>query len=106
LVVAAALIVSCIRLYNDNGASAQVLTPHLIAAGAGLFLLVGLWTPIAGLIVAIIELLTGFSHGHDPWLNVLLVSLGVALALIGPGAWSVDARLFGWKRIEIQRPGE
>ena len=23
-----------------------------------------------------------------------------ALAMLGPGRWSVDARLFGWKRIE------
>jgi hypothetical protein len=27
--------------------------------------------------------------------------VGVALALVGPGKWSVDARLFGWKRINI-----
>ena len=56
--------------------------------------------------MAIIELLIAFSHSHDPWVSVLLASLGVALALMGPGAWSVDARLFGWKRIEIQRPDE
>jgi uncharacterized membrane protein YphA (DoxX/SURF4 family) len=103
-VVATALIVSCIRLYN--GASAQAITPHLIAAGAGLLLVAGLWTPVAGAIIAIMELLTAFSHGHDPWVSLLLASLGVALALLGPGAWSVDARLFGWKRIEIQRPDE
>ena len=29
----------------------------------------------------------------------MLGTLGVALALLGPGGWSVDARLFGWKRI-------
>jgi hypothetical protein len=28
--------------------------------------------------------------------------IGVALALLGPGAWSIDARLFGWKRLEIR----
>jgi len=22
--------------------------------------------------------------------------------MLGPGAWSVDARLFGWKRIDLQ----
>lgn len=104
VVIGAALIVSCVRLYD--GASPQVITPHLIAAGAGLLLLAGLWTPVAGAIVAIIELLIAFSHSHDPWVSVLLASLGVALALMGPGAWSVDARLFGWKRIEIQRPDE
>ena len=31
----------------------------------------------------------------------LLGALGAALAMLGPGAWSVDARLFGRKRIQI-----
>ena len=102
VVAGAALIVSCGQHYD--GASPLAITPHLIAAGAGLLLLAGLWTPIAGSIVAVIELLIAFSHSHDPWVSVLLASLGVSLALMGPGAWSVDARLFGWKRIEIRRP--
>jgi hypothetical protein len=33
---------------------------------------------------------------------VLLATLGAALAALGPGAHSVDARLYGRKRIEIQ----
>ena len=101
LVIGAALIVSCVRIYE--GASPQAITPHLIAAGAGLLLVAGLWTPVAGTIVAIIELVIAYSHTQDPWVNVLLASLGIALALLGPGTWSVDARLFGWKRIEIRR---
>jgi uncharacterized membrane protein YphA (DoxX/SURF4 family) len=101
LIVGAALIVSCGRIYE--GASPHAITPHLIAAGAGLLLVAGLWTPVAGTIVAIIELLIAYSHTQDPWVSVLLASLGVALALLGPGTWSVDARLFGWKRIEIRR---
>jgi uncharacterized membrane protein YphA (DoxX/SURF4 family) len=96
------LIVHWLRLHN--GASLQVITPHVIAAVGGLLLLVGLWTPVAGAIVAIAEVWVVLSHGHDPWVSVMLAGLGAALALLGPGAWSIDARLYGWKRIEIRPP--
>jgi putative oxidoreductase len=72
------------------------------AACAAILLLTGLWTPIAGALVAIIELWAAFSLSGDPWTHILLATLGAALALLGPGAWSVDARLFGWKRIPIR----
>ena len=77
-------------------------TLDMLAAIAAMLLVAGLWTPIAGALVAMIELWTAsFSHPSDPWTFILLGTLGVALALLGPGAWSVDARLFGWKRIDI-----
>jgi len=102
VIVSIALIARCVQLVN--GESLQAITPHVIAAVAGLFVLFGLWTSVAGAVVAIIELFIAFSHTHDPWLSVLLASVGVALALLGPGNWSVDARRSGWKRIEIRRP--
>jgi uncharacterized membrane protein YphA (DoxX/SURF4 family) len=74
----------------------------VIAAGAGVLLIVGLWTPIAGLLLVVIEVWKAFSHPGDSWTRILLATLGAALALLGPGAWSVDARLFGWKRIDIR----
>jgi putative oxidoreductase len=72
------------------------------ASCAAILLLAGLWTPIAGTLVAVLELWATFSLSGDPWSHILLGTLGAALALLGPGAWSVDARLFGWKRIAIR----
>ena len=102
VIVATTLIARCVQLVN--GASLQTITPHVIAAGVGLFVLFGLWTPVAGAVVAIIELFIAFSYNHDPWLSVLLASVSIAVALLGPGTWSVDARRSGWKRIEIRPP--
>ncbi len=31
----------------------------------------------------------------------MLGVLGAVLAMVGPGAWSIDARLFGRKRIDM-----
>jgi putative oxidoreductase len=76
------------------------IAPQAIAAGAGLFLLFGLWTPVAGTLVAIVELWISFSAADDPWISIMLATLGATLAMIGPGAWSIDARLFGRKHIE------
>ena len=68
-------------------------------------MLLGLWTPVAGVALAIDELWIAFSPPiaqlSDQWLHVLLAVLAAAVAMLGPGAWSVDARLFGRKRFEI-----
>jgi uncharacterized membrane protein YphA (DoxX/SURF4 family) len=75
--------------------------PQVAAAGAAMLLLLGLWTPVAGMLMAIAELCLAYSHPTDPWMHILLGTMGAALAMLGPGAWSVDARLFGRKRIRI-----
>jgi putative oxidoreductase len=77
------------------------LVLQLLAAGTTAPLLVGLWTPVAGVLLALTEIFLAFSHSDDPWIHILLGVLGAALAMLGPGAWSMDARLFGRKRIQI-----
>jgi putative oxidoreductase len=68
----------------------------------GMLLLVGLWTPVAGTLVALLQFWRFVSESEDPWIHILLATLGLGLALLGPGAWSIDARLFGWRRIDIR----
>jgi putative oxidoreductase len=76
---------------------------QIIGIGAGILLLVGLWTPLTGTLAAIVKvciaLLRYFSHTGDPWIPILQAVLSAVLAMVGPGAWSIDARLFGRKRI-------
>src|ERR1700730_9606257 len=60
---------------------------QLAAAGAAALLLVGLWTPVAGVLMAVAELCITFSHPMDPWRHILLAALGAGLAMLGPGAW-------------------
>jgi uncharacterized membrane protein YphA (DoxX/SURF4 family) len=99
LVVGIALVVRrTIELQSTPPIGLAVI--HVLAIAAGILLLAGLWTPIAGILLAIIEICSTFTHLHDPWSYILLGTLGAALAMLGPGAWSVDARLFGWKRID------
>jgi len=73
-----------------------------VAIAVAILLFAGLWTPVAGLLVAILGAWKGISQAGDPWANFLLASMGIALALLGPGVWSMDARLFGWKRIDVR----
>jgi len=72
----------------------------MIAVVAGIFLLVGLWTPVVGILVAIVEIWIVLVVTGDSSVSLMLATIGAALAMIGPGAWSVDARLFGRKHIE------
>jgi hypothetical protein len=77
---------------------------QVVAASTGVFLLVGLWTPVAGAIVALSEIwmvLTGTPH---PQSSILLATQGVALAFLGPGSLSIHVPLFGRKRLNIRVP--
>ena len=82
--------------------TAELTVVRVLAAVAGVFLLVGFGTPLAGGLAAILELWIGFSDLNF-WPSITASAIAAGLAMLGPGAWSVDAQLFGRKRISIGR---
>ena len=82
----------------SSGATIAAL-PYAADIVSGLLLIMGFWTPIGGLLQALVEFssaLAGAGYEH-----IIRGMIGVSLAMLGPGAWSVDARLFGRKRIDV-----
>jgi putative oxidoreductase len=70
---------------------------QLVAAGAGSLILVGLATPIAAAVGGV----TVLCIAAPTETHIVLATIGVSLALLGPGAWSIDARLYGRRRIDL-----
>ena len=94
-----AALLHCAGLYVKATTEVTPLAPQLIAVVLGTLLFVGLWTPLVGSLLAIVELWIAFKNPANPWVPIILAGLGASLAMVGPGAWSIDARLFGRKHI-------
>jgi uncharacterized membrane protein YphA (DoxX/SURF4 family) len=101
-VAAGAVLLADAAAFFRAGTPATFVALGVVSSGSGLLLLLGLWTPVAAAMAAAIALWHVVTTWPDPGLHALSALLGVALALLGPGGWSVDARLFGWKRFEIR----
>jgi putative oxidoreductase len=81
---------------------------HLAAAVAGIFVISGLFTPIAGAIIVLVQASLAFSpalaNDGERSIRLFLAAVSASLAMLGPGAWSMDARRFGRKVFEIGEP--
>jgi putative oxidoreductase len=70
---------------------------QLLTAG---LLILGWLTPIAGPLAAV--LVIGLAMSDNRWdLHIAQAGIALGLLALGPGAWSIDARLYGRKRIEV-----
>jgi hypothetical protein len=82
---------------NEVGACAPALISTVAIA-----LCVGLFTPVSAGLCALIEIIIWhFSGGAIAALHVCAVLVAMALAMLGPGAYSLDAKLFGRRRVNF-----
>ena len=111
--VALALLRASVSIEALYCASTRATTPAYpalfwTACVAVVALCVGLWTPLAEATVFSIQVVCLITEGLQADLITAAVN-SVALSLLGPGAYSVDARLFGRRVIALsdyERPGE
>jgi putative oxidoreductase len=83
---------------GDLAITANLLARCLVDSVVVL-LWIGLWTPIAAVTEAAIQIAIMDLGQRFDSSSAVAAALGLALAMLGPGAWSLDARLFGRKRI-------
>lgn len=69
-----------------------------LAAIVAVLVTIGLWTPIAGALAAVCLIWNAVSN-HHAWPCLLAAPIGIALSLVGPGAFSLDAYRYGRKRV-------
>lgn len=99
-VVGVSLIANVITSFHSSQSLALIILDMLTIADATLFI-AGLWTLIAGSSIVMLAVWS-ITSGHGSLSSTLFSSaIGASLALVGPGAWSLDAWLFGWKRIRL-----
>jgi putative oxidoreductase len=96
---AAGLSLAAVAHVTGDLADTASLLARCVVGGVAVLISIGLWTPLAAVAgVAIQIIVITFGHQYNLSL-VVFAALGLSLALLGPGAWSIDARLFGRKRI-------
>ena len=81
--------------------SSSLWAAQILLICAGVCICIGLWTPVMGVIQGIAELAMTLFHANGYEHHLLLAVLAISLAMLGPGAWSLDAQIFGRKRITI-----
>ena len=96
---AAQLLLAGVVLLGEAGLVLQIASATLVV--------LGLWTPVVGIILALVEVYRATTGAdHVDLLGVLRAAIAMSLVMTGPGAWSIDARVFGRRRIDVIAPGD
>jgi uncharacterized membrane protein YphA (DoxX/SURF4 family) len=96
-----------VRLIGTSPAALDVVT-GAVSIASSLAVLVGFFTPASATILAVTVAWFWFPvHADVLRLGVpaalMTIAVAVAISLLGPGAFSIDARLFGPREIVISR---
>ena len=91
----------------EHTALVWIVSGLFVVSGAGL--IVGFLTPLASLLAGLAVLCSSFAWIPGPSLGslgailvaLLMIIIAIGIALLGPGAFSVDGHLFGRREIVI-----
>jgi uncharacterized membrane protein YphA (DoxX/SURF4 family) len=98
---------------GDPGPEAASVFADLIEIAAGMLLLAGFMTPVVGVATAVCSMANWFfsSNSGQGYFDskpalVFAATILVSVILLGPGAFSIDARVFGRREIIIPSPSQ
>jgi putative oxidoreductase len=98
---ACAVYVVCADLPLLTSSDSTQMILIVVAICAALALILGCWTSLAAAILAILQFWQAHAYPRQFLPEVLTGVIAFSLTLLGPGAWSVDARLYGRRRISF-----
>jgi uncharacterized membrane protein YphA (DoxX/SURF4 family) len=104
---------ACLLITANHGAVNTSVVVALLAFVTGLALIIGFMTPIASVLLAAGALFLAADSSvlgqlplFEPGMARLeFIVMSVALIFLGPGALSLDARLYGRREIEVNGNG-
>lgn len=89
--------ISEITIFGFRGTGLLALASML----PGGLLVVGLWTPVAGILAGLLEATLIVAAIDEPKAGILFICISVAIAMLGPGCWSIDSVLFGRRKLDM-----
>ena len=93
MLVGVTLIAQTVTQVRSSELSASAWAIAVLVLLGAICLLLGFVTPVAAVFIGLASIAVAF--------NLDIVVLSVAIALLGPGAFSIDARMFGRREIFI-----
>ena len=89
-----------VRRVIEMHANIDTAWVQVLLATTAIALCIGLFTPVSAVLCALIEMVIWyFSSGAVAALHICAIPVAIALAMLGPGAYSLDARLFGRRQV-------